>query len=971
MINTFKINCAGLLLLLSGITQAQDYIAPGRQALAPLPASISGVKAPVTSMAGTWQISLTNNKTDWKEIQVPGEAAMQGVTIQHDQPFQYRRSITIPKEAAGKAVSIRFNGVYSHARVWVDGHFLREHFGGFTAWECDLTPYATAGKTVQLTVEVTDRIDDISFASGYAHHPIGGILRDVQLVIRPTLHLSKLYARTKLSPDFRAATLSLEMALNRQAANASVSWALTKPDGTKAAEQKITPKAGTADLTDNINLPQVKTWTAETPELYLLTVTLYENGKPTETIRQHIGFREVTIKDKNQLLVNGRPVKLRGACHHDMNPLLGRSTNRAQDSLDVLLAKEANLNFIRTSHYPPTMDLLEFCDRYGIYVQEETAICFVGQDRGGDYNKYSDTQNDTAYTSRYLGQLSEMIDRDRNHAAIIMWSIGNESNYGSNFQQEYDFVKRIDPSRPVSWSWPATALKEGKRCFDIAVGHYPVYNGEGGDMGGIDQHMINPDYPLLSDEWIHVACYNTGLLKYDPNTKDFWGRSMDTAWLNRFDVPGNAGGAIWGMIDETFHLPGKVTGYGPWGIVDVWRRKKAEFWNTKKAYSPVRIGSTEFSSAGAGGILQIPVRNRFDHLNLSDVTCRVSSSGKKFQLKLPSIAPHEAGTIDFDTKTLTATSALLQFFSTSGQLIDEEMISWGQRPSIVLPAKTGSWTETKTADGGKTITSGRLSVKEGKREGITDSTLFSNIAVITGMPDIAINSPVNWNAFKNTEGKFSGATNITEANVTANNNSRTYHLLGVNEKYPVKMDVTMYPSGLVEVVYEADSIPLHTWEIGIKVPLSAAMDKITWKRKGYWSTYPDGHLSANQGSADKNSGAVYHYRQRPSSNISEDMTDYYLADTTAEASATNSASESYRAKKENIREYLVSGKNLPGSIKVIADGNQAAKMQVDRDGRQWLIITDKWDYWSLSWGNYQGTANTSRKAKGVVRFIIE
>jgi hypothetical protein len=476
---------------------------------------------------------------------------------------------------------------------------------------------------------------------------------------------------------------------------------------------------------------------------------------------------------------------------------------------------------------------------------------------------------------------------------------------------------------------------------------------------------------LLSDEWAHVACYNTGLLKYDPNTKDFWGRSIDTTWLNRFDVPGNAGGAIWGMIDETFHMPGKVTGYGPWGIIDVWRRKKAEFWNTKKAYSPIRIGTTDFSAATPGSMLQIPVKNRFDHLNLADITCKVTASGKSFRLKLPVVAPHEAGTISFDTKPLSAPTALLQFYSNNGQLIDEEMISWGQRPSMILPSKTGNWTEAQTSDGGKTLNNGRLSVKEGQREGTTESASINNIAVVTGMPDIVINTPVDWNAFKNTEGKFSGATNITQANVTANSNSRTYHVQGVNGSYPVKMDITMYPSGLVEVAYEADSIPKHTWEIGIRVPVSAAMDKIAWKRKGYWSTYPDGHLSAIQGSADKNSGAVYHYRQRPSSNIAADMTDYYLAGTTDEAKASNNASESYRAKKENIREYIVSGKNQPGSIKVISEGHQAAKMQIDSDGKQWLIITDKWDYWSLSWGNYQGTANTSRKATGIVRFIIE
>ncbi len=179
-----------------------------------------------------------------------------------------------------------------------------------------------------------------------------------------------------------------------------------------------------------------------------------------------------------------------------------------------------------------------------------------------------------------------MIDRDRNHPAVIMWSIGNESAYGTNFQLEYDFVKKTDPSRPVSFSWPMTAINAGKRSFDIAVGHYPGYNGKGSDMGGVERNMTHPDYPVLSDEWAHVACYNVGLLRMDPNVKDFWGRSMDTTWLVRFDVPGNIGGAIWGMIDETFHMPGKVTGYGPWGLLTCGAGRKRSSGIRRKAIRP-------------------------------------------------------------------------------------------------------------------------------------------------------------------------------------------------------------------------------------------------------------------------------------------------------------------------------------------------------------------------------------------------
>lgn len=942
---------------------AQDYMAGGRVSLAPVPQQVSGVKQAVTSLNGEWEINFSSRISAgvWRKIKVPGEAAMQGFPVQHDTAFFYRRQFTVPADAAGKQTAIRFNGVYSYAKVYVNGTFVRDHFGGFTAWECDITPYAQPGKTAEIVVEVTDRLDEISFASGYAHHTIGGILRNVDLIVRPKTHIARLYTRTLLNHNYTTGELQIETVVTGAAG--IVSCTLYSPDGKKVSAVNIPVTAGAMHA--KIPVPQVITWTAERPQLYRLEVKLLQSGKTIAQHKEHVGFRDVRIDGRRQLLVNGQPVKLRGACRHDMHPLLGRSTNRQQDSLDVILAKGANFNFIRTSHYPPSKDFLEFCDRYGIYVQEETAICFVAQDRGGLYNKYGSSQNDTAYTSRYLGQLSEMIDRDRNHASIIMWSIGNESSYGTNFQKEYDFLKTIDTTRPVSWSWPWTALKEGKRCFDIAVGHYPVYDGKGSDMGGIDKNMEHPDYPLLSDEWAHVACYNTDLLRYDPNTKDYWGRSMDTTWLVRFDVPGNIGGAIWGMIDETFHMPEKVTGYGPWGIVDVWRRPKAEYWNTMKAYSPVRIGQTSFPQAKTGDVLQLPVKNRFDHTNLASVTCKLIVDGKTKNYPLPDIAPHANGVISLQTAGIRGNSALLKFYDPNGFLIEEERISWGPVALPVLPAAKVKWAGTSGDD----YQSGNLQIIA-PQNGAGMKIRKGNQELVSGLPEVMVNRPVDGNAFKNTAGIFSGPLEAANIKVTSNGETVQYTCSGNIGKYPVSYTVTLHASGLVEVQYEADSIPRQSWEIGIKIPVSTALDQISWNRKGYWSTYPAGHLSAAEGTAVK-TGKVTAYRERPLNDIAQDMTDYYLAKSNDVKAATTEASETYRARKEHIYHFTLSQQNKPGKIRVISDGSQSAKMQIDAQGRQWLQVADKWDYWSLSWGNFQGTRNKSRKVSGTIKFIIE
>jgi len=968
-----------LQLILPCSVFAQQFIEGGRKELPPQALYTAGISSSVMSLNGSWEINMTppanfwtkeRSADNWKKILVPGEPAMQGFKVETDKSFAYRKKFMIPKDANGKTLFVRFNGVYSYARVWVNGKFIREHFGGFTAWDCDISAYVKAGEQALLYVEVTDRADDISFASGYAHHPIGGILRNVKLIILPKTYIKRLYVNASLTSDFKQGTMNFNIALNKVHAGSVIKYVLRSPEG-KVVKTEINSFQGTDPVIEKTNIPRVETWTAENPQLYQLEVSLIEQGKVQQVVKQSIGFRKVEINGEKELLVNGMPVKLRGACRHDMNPTLGRSTNRAQDSLDVVLAKEGNLNFIRTSHYPPSQDFLEFCDRYGIYVEEETAICFVGADRGGVYNKFATTQDDSAFNSRYLGQLSEMVDHDRNHAAIIIWSIGNESEYGSNFQREYDFIKTIDHSRPVSWSWPGTAISAGKRCFDIAIGHYPNYDGKGSDMGGIDKNMVNSDYPLLSDEWAHIPCYNIDLIKYDPNINDYWGRSLDMMWANRFDVKGNIGGAIWGMIDETFCLPDTVTGYGPWGFVDVWRRKKPEFWNVKKAYSPVRVLKTDFAGNKQGDVVQIPVKNRFDHTILSDVACIVIIKGKKTPLRLPHLLPHEQGAIKFKIPDNSQQTALLQFNDKGGNLIDEEKISWGTARSEKPKTDNKEWAITETATE-TLLQSGKVSISINKNTGLITQASVAGQLMLTGGPIFTVNRPKNGNVLKNTPTMFSG--NFVAKSTTIKLTDKkevTIKSEGSVDQYPVTLNYSLFPSGEIVIKYQADSIPKQTWDIGLRFPLSSKINTVSWDRKGYWTTYPSDHLSALRGKAEKNNDAIENYRERPGYKIPQSATDFYLYQTTDTKKASTFGTEVYRAKKENIFSYSVSQLSSPAKLTVLSDGSQAAKMNTYANGEQDLLVSDKWDYWSISWGNYQGEINRSAKVSGTIRLSME
>lgn len=194
-------------------------------------------------------------------------------------------------------------------------------------------------------------------------------------------------------------------------------------------------------------------------------------------------------------------MKLRGACRHDIHPTLGRTTTAELDSLDVILFKRSNMNFVRTSHYPPTERFLEYCDRYGIYVESETAVCFVDTYRQKNYAP-GKTQDSAEFTPRYLSQCREMVKSFRSHPSILFWSIGNESVYGTNFQQCWDWVKATDKTRPVIFSYPGS-VGEKKPVYDILSMHYQDVNGNLNQWNRSTHGFQGEGIPALFDEWAH------------------------------------------------------------------------------------------------------------------------------------------------------------------------------------------------------------------------------------------------------------------------------------------------------------------------------------------------------------------------------------------------------------------------------------------------------------------------------------
>lgn len=971
----------GCSLLLSGTKAFAQVERLPDEASYPVLQELAGVETPAVLLSGTWQFRYSPD-SKWDKIQVPGEPAMQGYAIEHDKPFTYRKSFTVPADYAGKHTILRFDGVYSYARLFVNDTFVREHHGGFTRWDTDITPFVRPGKKNEIRLEVTDRLDDISYASGYAHHPIGGILRDVTLFALPETCLYDFYAETHLDAAYEDAVLKIGYS-SPVAGGAEVAYTLTDPSGRRypLAQSRFPLEEG-----GNMNELPVKNplkWDAEHPSLYTLTITLSKDGKEIGRFDRRIGFRDVKI-ETDRMLVNGMPVKLRGACRHDIHPTLGRTTTAELDSLDVILFKRSNMNFVRTSHYPPTERFLEYCDRYGIYVESETAVCFVDTYRQKNYAP-GKTQDSAEFTPRYLSQCREMVKSFRSHPSILFWSIGNESVYGTNFQQCWDWVKATDKTRPVIFSYPGS-VGEKKPVYDILSMHYQDVNGNLNQWNRSTRGFQGGGIPALFDEWAHPACYTYATLQEDPNIREFWGHSIEKMWSGLFEAPGGLGGAIWGYVDETFMLPepkvgtafwkefartakpedyqGKCVGYGEWGIVDVWRREKPEFWATKKAYSPVRLMTTEVASFLSGQRLLLPLYNRFDHTDLDEIKIRYTYKGVEKELPAPSIAPHQKGLLVIPAEAWEEGELLsICFYTATGELLDAEQVSLGSDYHVRLADSEASPVNgvllVEETAGMMTIKGDGFEIPFSKETGLICNATSKGQVIIEKGPflhlDINLNHLTGAEVRKSARKFLTSDSDWKKQSLTYTRKEGTVEvaLSGFYQDVQIDILIRISPAGEMNVSYVVAGQPNgYLRETGLSFYLPERLDYLQWERKGMWSCYPEGAFAGNTGETSLYNPKQVRYGENPAQPWSADTHNYYYwAD--AGANCDRPLTQMAKGMKENIYRYTLSATGGGEGLTVCSpDASLACRTSKRGDGQLMLYINNRWDYPEIAWGNY-------------------
>lgn len=955
-----------ILLLFTFVARAQNTtLFPGM--LAEL--NVNAVSRPVISLNGIWKIG-----ADRKPIQVPGEMAMQGFSVKHDIPVLYYKEIQVPDDYKRCRTILRFDGVYSYARLWVNGKYICDHHGGFTRWEADITDVVVPGKRAEVKLEVTDCFDEISYAAGYAKHIIGGVLRDVTLYALPENHIGKFYIETDFDKEYKDATLKLKItSQSKKKLDLKIRLEDTTGRNVLADGETITLLTSAQDTEASIAVPAPVKWDAEHPVLYKLQVDVYDSGKKSYSFTRKVGFRKVEV-EKNIFKVNGHPVKLRGACWHNIHPTLGRVSTLEYELKDIELAKKANINFFRTSHYAPSERFVELCDEHGIYIEAESAACFVNINRPSLYG-LGKTESDSAYTDRYIGQLQEMVDALRNSPSVLFWSIGNENRYGTNFQLSYDWVKKEDKTRPVIFSFPGTVPGD-KKIYDLLSAHYPTVTGDVTNQHGlIVQGFRSPDMPVIFDEMAHVACYTNNTLRADPNIRAFWGESLDKMWTNMFNTPDVMGGAIWCMLDETFmmpsnldgfgqwwgvaypseHLPveykGPVVGYGEWGIVDVWRREKPEFWATKKAFSPVKLLATAIEEYVPGVAVAIPVQNRFDHTNLDEVTLRYRYKGTEYRQNCPFLEPHRKGILLLEARQWMEGDVVQMDFFRKEELVDSYLVTLGSaNPDCMQTLKSDGKLEVKESDDRLFITGTGFTIPFNLKTGLIDGATIGKDTIIVAGPYFHLDASgyeigsVGWQ-FQSMDYKVMDENVLVS--VSGNSN-------GKQVLYFVKIQ----GNGVLDIVCDLPDITAdRIREAGLQFIVSPEIDRLQWKRKGYFSCYPSGDLGALSGDIPLYVESSLIYREKPKHEWGEDDRNFYYYGLGHETGGSGRLTMRAKSMKENI--YMYALKKGGRTLQILSDeASVACRINNDEKKDQiWLYVNKLWDYPEIGWGNYYKRLN--------------
>ncbi|MDE6560563.1 MAG: DUF4981 domain-containing protein [Muribaculaceae bacterium] len=528
--------------------------------------SEDGKRSDVVSLNGDWKFFWSPDPdsrpvgfeaegydvSDWNDIAVPGSWQMQNfgkpIYINIAYPFQRNRpSVTseppqdwyaydhrnpvgsyvtefeVTPDMLDKNITLSFEGVKSAMYVWVNGEKVGYSQNSMSPAEFDITSFVRKGKN-RLAVEVY-RWSDGSYLEDQDMWRLSGIFRPVSLVVRPNVHIADFKVDSNLNEDFSKASVKATVSLcntgNKKEKDATVTFEI---DGKKIKSSPVDVMPGdTVDIRLEYNIDKPLLWSAETPDLYPYIISLNDKaGNLLQNYNWHLGVKKVET-DGEIFKINGKNVKLRGVNRHDHHPRTGRWVDDATIERDIRMMKQANINFLRTSHYPDRPILYELCDRYGIYVMDEAC-----QESHGYGYANEEMGHDPEWRDAHVDRAVSLVSRDRNHPCVIIWSLGNEGGVGPNIQAMYDTIVAMDSSRLP---------------FYDCNPRYSALHDEGYPTPEVMRRNAREisDKPYIAREYSHAMGNSVG------NLMEYW----DVIYSD----PSIAGAAIWDWVDQGIAKP--------------------------------------------------------------------------------------------------------------------------------------------------------------------------------------------------------------------------------------------------------------------------------------------------------------------------------------------------------------------------------------------------------------------------------
>lgn len=849
--------------------------------------------------------------SSWKEIPVPSNWEMNGygtpiytnITYPHaDTPpyimpragntsekepnpvGSYRRNFEIPANWDGKQIILHFDGCYSGLYVFVNGQKVGYSEGANNDAEFNITSFVKTG-TNTLACEVY-RWTDGSYIEDQDMFRLSGIHRDVFVYARPDRFIRDFFLLSDFTGnDFTTSTFKVKSSiLNAGAATseaAKLEITLVDPKGVDVLTMNQDIKSLTSGEEVQYNLEKTvanpSLWSAEKPNLYSAIVTLKDaNGNVLEVLSSKFGFRKVEIKNK-RVYINGESVLFKGTNRHDIHPKFGKAVPVYSMIQDIVLMKKHNINTLRTSHYPNDQKMYALYDYYGLYIMDEADLeCHGNQS----------LSNNPDWIPAFNDRMTRMIERDKNHASVVFWSMGNECGGGANFFKVYDTAKALDTSRPVHYEGNNASADFDSRMYPSVA-----------DVKSTDAYATNR--PFFMCEYAHAMGNAIG------NLTEYWD------FIENYSTR-SIGGCIWDWVDQginkfgtdsTKYYYGGDFGDSPtdWdfclnGITTPDRRITPKLLEVKKVYQYVKMKASNLSTG------TITVKNGYDFTNLNELSLKwiqmkdgvAVDSGT---MELPDVKPNASTLVTIPySKTYDAGSEYLinLYVSTkqdhnwadAGYMISSEQFVLKNRPAMQAINTTTTNGLTVSLEGNNQTIQGKdFSVVFNKLTGIMTSLKYNNQEMLYSSKGLKFSY---YRSISNEKRDYSEPTiSCLSYNIATPEDQKT---TVVTTSMSAKNTLGTFPYTIIYTIYGNGAIDVNTSitnngtigsipRIGLQMALTAGLENVEWYGRGPQENYIDRKKSAFIGQYSNTvTGLFEHYVRSQSNGNREDIRWVSLSD---------------------------------------------------------------------------------------------